>query len=188
MVASRNTVYDFIDRTMRNLERGEELAQENPHNFFEVTQLVNSTLGLLFFPTEEMFERIPETPIQEILKDTSSPRIIHQDNNRRFDTLRSAMKTLRNCFAHYNIEFDNTNNVIVGMYLWNYPEPKAESPDFVCYILVEDLRKIVKRSVNELKKGGTAISGKDKIADLEKRLCKNVRLSNSTKFSDMNGT
>lgn len=50
----KNPVIDFAERTKVNLEIiRDQLNTKPPSEVFEVTQLVNSMMGLLIFPKEE---------------------------------------------------------------------------------------------------------------------------------------
>ncbi|NMC57860.1 MAG: hypothetical protein GYA51_00475 [Candidatus Methanofastidiosa archaeon] len=57
-----NLVVDFITRTKMNLEFIENQALKN-NKVFEVTQLINSMLGLLVFPCETYINLIPQKSI-----------------------------------------------------------------------------------------------------------------------------
>ena len=56
-------VLDFALRTRKNLEAIEAL-QRLDAGVFEVTQQINSMLGLLVFPQQEYVESIPKTPLE----------------------------------------------------------------------------------------------------------------------------
>lgn len=55
-------IHDFAQRTRKNLKVIESL-QEAGLEVFEVTQLVNSCLGLLVFPQQNFVKKIPHTPL-----------------------------------------------------------------------------------------------------------------------------
>ncbi len=54
-------VRDFADRTRKNLD----FIEANQPDF-EITQLVNSCLGLITFPRQVCFDNIPETPLNKL--------------------------------------------------------------------------------------------------------------------------
>lgn len=56
-----DVVKDFAERTLVNLRQIESLS-ESGYEAYEVTQLINSLLGLLIFPKERFHESIPEIP------------------------------------------------------------------------------------------------------------------------------
>jgi hypothetical protein len=61
-------IRDFARRTRKNLAVIDQLHAEG-HEVYEVTQLVNSTLGLLVFPQQEYVAQIPSTPLAELERD-----------------------------------------------------------------------------------------------------------------------
>jgi hypothetical protein len=61
-------VRDFARRTKANLAAIERLCA-NGEEVYEVTQLVNSMLGLLVLPQQEFVDRIPETPLEQLRRD-----------------------------------------------------------------------------------------------------------------------
>ncbi len=60
-------VRDFAQRTRKNLQALRTLQKSNPEmEVYEVTQLMNSMLGLLVFPQQQYINRIPETPLDQL--------------------------------------------------------------------------------------------------------------------------
>jgi hypothetical protein len=174
MVASRNTVHDFMRRTKANLGVIENGALNEPHRFFEVTQLINSVIGLLMFPSEELLNKLPGKKLSEVGHEVELPKLLYGTYRGEEDPdVRTAIRYLRNGFAHYNIQFVNTNNVIQGLYVWNRPQPRGK-PDWIAYVSIKALRGLFeefcgifeKISRNEAEAGPLD----DKIAALEKEL------------------
>ena len=63
---------DFVERTLENLKYIEE-AEKEGRSTYEVTQLINSFLGLIVFPQEQDEEKIRKVEIdQKIIDDLSS--------------------------------------------------------------------------------------------------------------------
>jgi len=62
-------VADFAKRTRANLEtlRGIQIKNDPKLRVFEVTQLINSMLGLLVFPQQRYVDQIPEIPLAELV-------------------------------------------------------------------------------------------------------------------------
>jgi hypothetical protein len=58
---------EFISRTEKNLRAVEKLSQDG-ESVYEVTQLINSLLGLLVYPRERFFETIPEITWETMIK------------------------------------------------------------------------------------------------------------------------
>lgn len=164
-----------MDRTIRNLRAAEEIAGEDPRRFFEITQLVNSVIGMLIFPAEEALSALPEDLLLRPVAN-AHPRVLHGDKD-TFALIGPALRKLRNSFAHFNIEFENQNNQIVGLYAWSYRSPEASEPEWVAYISVEDLRALLKQGCEAFKRF-TPQQPRSKLEALEKRLNKNLRLQN----------
>ena len=150
MTSSRNTVLDFAWRTKSNLEEIQQLQAEEQKlgskpKYFEVTQLINSCIGLVIFPYEKAFDYLPEVSLdqvpiyQEVL-------ILHSVKKNEPKTLKQLIKKMRNSFAHQNMCFKNYNNQIVGVHLWGYSglnTGKKSPPDWVVYLKIDVLEKLV---------------------------------------------
>ena len=92
MTSSRNTVLDFARRTKSNLNEIQHLqiAEQKDGSkpkYFEVTQLINSCIGLVIFPYEKAFNYLPNIDLQH-LKVYRDVRIFHS-------TEKSEPKTLK---------------------------------------------------------------------------------------------
>jgi hypothetical protein len=126
----KELVEDFAKRTRINLKIFRRIQIEHPKiidnykkedpqtDMYEVTQLINSLLGLLVFPREEFIGKIPNKTIDELKNDGwPIPKIkghYNQANN-----LNQLVRYLRNAIAHCNIEFSHKHKVITGLELWN---------------------------------------------------------------------
>lgn len=111
---------DYTRRTRKNLEYIEKMVQENPEaELFEVTQLVNSLLGLLVFPFEKMRDKIPDTNLAELKEQGwSVPRIVGRFPE--LNTLKDLVRYLRNAVAHFNMDFmPDHQGMIEGVRVWN---------------------------------------------------------------------
>jgi hypothetical protein len=113
-----DVVADFAKRTRTNLRAVEEL-QTQGHEVFEVTQLVNSMLGLLVFPREEFIGRIPRIPLAE-LKAQGWPVPKTRRGFAQVPDLNELVRYLRNAISHFNIEFvADGRNQISKVRVWN---------------------------------------------------------------------
>lgn len=114
-----NLVIDFIQRTKDNLEYIERAHTLEPSaQVYEVTQLINSLLGLIVFPKEQYFHHIPATPLQELVaKGWRVPNV--SGNFDQVKNLRQLMQYLRNAIAHSNVEFISDGYQLTGIRLWN---------------------------------------------------------------------
>jgi hypothetical protein len=177
MVASRNTVSDFLDRTLRNLDKVDKEVQADPHAFFEVTQLINSAIGMLIFPYEGALDHIPETPISDIIDVRDMPSVLHGEPG-EVKTLRALFRKMRHSIAHFNVHFQNYNGQISGIYFWTYPATKAAEPDFVMYMPVDALKRSVVKAGKEVKSVLKNTQDFDRLEAVEKRLGKKLRFTN----------
>jgi HEPN family protein len=150
MAAYEVTVRHFAHRTRKNLETIEKFSKADPNSYFEVTQLINSAIGLLMFPQQEFFESIPTKSLKELTKE-GWPIPVFEHGEERTQNLRDLTKKMRNSFAHFNIDFKPDRGKIVGIYLWNRSHEKRP-PDWVCYISIEDLRKIFEKFAKLIEK------------------------------------
>ena len=113
-----NVVKDFAHRTRRNLEIIEQ-QKEAGNEAFEVTQLINSCLGLLVLPQQRFMHSIPKIPISELEQNGwVIPEVTGSFPQVR--NLNELIRYLRNAIAHFNIEFlSNDENDIQSIIVWN---------------------------------------------------------------------
>jgi hypothetical protein len=113
-------VRDFARRTQRNLEYVRS-AQHGGADVYEVTQLINSMLGLLVFPQQQYVDAIPATPVSDLERDGwPIPRIV--GDYPQVNDLNQLVKYLRNAIAHCNLEFISDSSMdIQGVQVWNVP-------------------------------------------------------------------
>ncbi len=137
----KEVIKDFAQRTRRNLEVIEQLEAEG-QEVYEVTQLINSTLGLLVFPQQEYVNAIPPIPITEMKRmGWPIPRVT--GNYKQVDDLNQLVRYLRNAIAHYNIKFiGDGKNRIQLLQVWN--EHHGDKT-WEAELSVNDLRKITDR-------------------------------------------
>ena len=114
-----NLVKDFVKRTKQNNLMLHKLQIENPNlEFYEVTQLINSLLGLLIFPQQEYLDRIPKTPLDELAKSGwPIPKVV--GDYPQVKNLNQLVRYLRNAIAHFNIKFYDEFQQIAGLTVWN---------------------------------------------------------------------
>lgn len=109
-------IKDFALRTRANLEYIKE--QHNKTKVFEVTQLINSMLGLLILP-QQLTKSIPETSLKE-LENKKWPMLQMLDSFPPALNLRELMRYLRNGVSHGHIHFiSNPAKEISGVEIWN---------------------------------------------------------------------
>lgn len=109
---------DFVARTRQNLDliRRQRARGEDA---FEVTQLINSLLGLLVFPQQAFFSSIPDKPLTQLEGEGwPVPPVIGDFPD--VDTLGDLVRYLRNAIAHFNIEFrPDRQGHVHAVQLWN---------------------------------------------------------------------
>ena len=137
-------IIDFAKRTRQHLERIEQL-QRSGEPVFEVTQLVNSLLGLLVFPQQTYFNHIPETPLSE-LHEQGWPQITSVEGCLPEDNLKQLMRMLRNSIAHCNVEFfADTRRDLAGVTVWNVNNGRTT---WKAKLTLQALRDLVDRFID----------------------------------------
>jgi len=132
---------EFIARTEANLRAIDELSKQGA-NVYEVTQLINSLLGLLIFPKERMFYKIPHIRREDMEREGWP---LPYEEKSQVRNLRELVKSIRNAVAHFNIELTHDENEIVGIRFENYSlddEDKKE-PIWVGKFELDSLRRFV---------------------------------------------
>lgn len=132
---------EFISRTEKNLRAIEKLSQDG-ESVYEVTQLINSLLGLLVYPREKFFDEIPEIT-RETMINQGWP--LPDEEISQIQNLRDLVKNMRNAVAHLNIDFIADNNEIVGIRFKNYCpcDKDREKPLWIGVYRLEPLKKFV---------------------------------------------
>lgn len=157
----RNVIRDFAERTRANLELVERTAADPGGSAHEFTQLVNSMLGLLVFPKEEYYTRIPRDSLKQLRKkgwpvpDTAGDLPPAKD-------LRELIRYMRNAITHFNIEFHASGNgELVGLTLWNLDGGASGPKTWQAFFTGEQLRDLTFRFVDVLTgpRNGDAPSG-----------------------------
>jgi hypothetical protein len=95
-------VRDFALRTQSNLEALRTVQRTRADaEVYEVTQLINSMLGLLVFPQQQYVDQIPRTPLDELERQGwPVPKVI--GNYPQAADLNDLILLLRNAVAHLN--------------------------------------------------------------------------------------
>jgi len=145
----KTLVKDFIDRTEHNLKIIEAMKRDGDE-VFEITQLINSLLGLLILPQQNFFDNIPTDSIEEARNQGwKIPDPL--DGFNQANNLRDYLRYLRNGIAHFNIEFISNNEEISGIQIWNQPQKSAIN--WRINLKVDEIKSItnkIKELVNEL--------------------------------------
>jgi hypothetical protein len=146
-------VQDFASRTKKNLAFIEDNLNKPDVEVYEVTQLVNSLLGLLVFPQQEFFEKIPEIPMRD-LEAQGWPRIHTVPQYKSLGDLKTFLRYFRNGISHFNIKFsaDDDNN-ITGLQIWNHKGGKKQNPkNWEIELSLNDLKIITEKFLELIEK------------------------------------
>jgi hypothetical protein len=122
-----NVVRDFAERTRHNLEfiraalkkPDQEAAAHKQAEVYEVTQLINSMLGLLVFPQQEYFEAIPRTPLRDLVAEGWPELDVTPGLPDQVDNLSDLMRYLRNAITHFNVKFLAPSGHLEGLRVCN---------------------------------------------------------------------
>lgn len=137
-----DVIADFARRTEENLRTIRLLAKERGATpAFEVTQLVNSMLGLLVFPQQRYFDRIPKIPIADLAA-RGWPIPVVVGNYPQITDLRQLVRLLRNAVTHCNLKFEpGADNEINALIVWN-TDPRTGNITWKSRLAVVDIDTI----------------------------------------------
>lgn len=137
-------VKDFATRTRKNLETIRELKDSDAEGeIYEVTQLINSLLGLLVFPRQEFMTAIPRTSLSDLEEaGWSIPTVV--GSGPQVTDLNQLVSYLRHAISHFNLRFlDDGNNKIAGLEVWNENPPGNEI--WRAQLTLDELENICKK-------------------------------------------
>jgi len=105
-----NFLKDFVNRTLFNLKRYESDRQECPHIYeYEVTQLINSLLGLVVFVSEKTngnnfsnYKEFGELVDRKVIQDTFCDK--KNMSLKKSDITSYYLKHFRHSLAHASVE------------------------------------------------------------------------------------
>lgn len=144
-----NLIHDFAKRTLANLDALKVLREERPEiQFYEVTNLINSMLGLLIFPQQAFVDEIPTTPLAELeAQGWPIPRVI--GNFSQAQDLNQLVRYLRNAIAHCNVKFKTgSQDEIAGIVVWNNDTRKTNAPQtWRAELNIDEVEQITRKFV-----------------------------------------
>jgi len=136
----KDLVKDFAERTRINLSIIQDEVKSG-RDAYEVTQLINSLLGLLVFPEQAFIKKIPEIKIDDLKKQGwPIPRVC--GNYSQVSDLKQLVRYLRNGIAHFNVCFTDKDGHVDGLIIWNI---KHGLKDWEAELKIEELQSIIKR-------------------------------------------
>ena len=130
----------FIARTQKNLI-AIECLKDISCKVYEVTQLLNSMLGLLIFPKERFFEKIQNKRWDMMVKEEWP---LPSEDYSHVSDLKQLITNMRNAVAHCNIELIPEHGEIISIEFRDYPwGDNHKEPHWKGVYDVASLRKFV---------------------------------------------
>ena len=148
-IDDEDIVREIARRTRRNLDVIKAQADgqdEHDPKVYEVTQLINSLLGLIVFPNEEWVKKQPDEDLS-VLFGQGWPNPVFLANKVNSSRLKDLVRYLRHSVAHCNVKFipeDLGGGFcrIASVQLWNHPNGDKEKPiDFHVEMTVEQVEQ-----------------------------------------------
>lgn len=124
-------IRSFAERTLVNLKFIEQ--HHRTSDVYEVTQLINSMLGLFIFPKETFWENLKDLPLNEIplkLSRHATPK-----------NFKDLIRLMRNSFSHFNLELYPENEEIYAIRMFNIN--KQGHKTWQATITIHQLREFV---------------------------------------------
>ncbi len=154
MIKQEDLVREFARRTRTNLDVLRKVQKERTdYKIYEVTQLINSMLGLLVFPEQKYIEQIPETPIEDLERDGwPIPEV--ESTYPQVKNLNELVRYLRNGISHCNLEFLSDDGVeITGIRIWNKDRGGRGKINWKARLKKDDLERITEKFIQLLVQG-----------------------------------
>lgn len=136
---------EYVSRTLINLD----IVKKAGSRGYEVTQLVNSLVGLLILPKEKVFSDVcDESVSKEILTQISDKVSICKDRNEKDEekNLKNIIRHMRNGVCHFHLDFLGNNGKIEEIKIEDYYEDKKTNrklKTFAVELSIELLEKFI---------------------------------------------
>jgi len=128
--------HDFAKRTKANLEYIDSAYEAGVPDVYNVTQLINSLLGMVIFLKEGKF--VPKAPLEIICGDMNFEVLI--DKNESCKNMKEFLRCFRNAIAHCNIKDFGKKEEIEGFIVYN--RHPGEGVNWKIRIKTSEIRKI----------------------------------------------
>lgn len=107
--------YDFVERTLRNIEwieKQNSIVKDDPTSmmFYEFTNLINQCLGLILLPSQFSNSTFLANFSQELTHYGVGDNIVNKIKGNKDKTLSNILRHLRNGIAHGHIQQYSVNN------------------------------------------------------------------------------
>jgi len=141
---------ELISRTETNLRAIEKLHKQGV-TVYEVTQLINSLLGLLVFPRETFLKQIPIISRNSMIKEDWP---LPDEQISQVQYLRELVRNMRNAVAHFNIELITHGNEIEGIIFKDYAlqDKDKTNPLWIGVYRVDQVRRFVDKFLASISK------------------------------------
>jgi len=130
---------EFIARTQKNLI-AIECLKDKGDEVYEVTQLLNSMLGLLIFPREKLDGKIQPKSWDTMVKEGWP---LPSGDNARVSDLEQLIRNMRNAVAHCDFEVITEHNEIISIKFGDTRDNQRKQPLWKGEYDVASLRKFV---------------------------------------------
>lgn len=134
--------HDFALRTKANLEFVEKAYQEGVPDVYNVTQLINSLLGMVIFLKEG--DHVPDVALKHFCREGDIQII--QDDNQNCAKTRQFLRRFRNAIAHCRIKDFGSKDDIQGFVL--HDQERGKPIDWKIRITTQGIRNIAFGLVN----------------------------------------
>lgn len=156
----QNFLKDFINRTLINLEYIQQ-AEKQGKEVYEVTQLVNSCLGLIVFLQQYGDELITDADICPIflkeLKESVIENTYTKDKkkDRREANFNNILYHLRNAISHGKLDFKNEEHngqmQICSIEFEDKRKKEGKTEKFIIKLSIEQIEKLAKCIIRNLR-------------------------------------
>lgn len=143
MYSPEQMLQDYAERTLKNLNYLEMCVTSYGRQVYEVTQVINSLLGVVVFPHEMASASIPALAL-ETLPPAQWPEPV-RDMNQYFVTLPEFLRCWRHAIAHGHIHFlPNADNDIESVMFEATCDHNRQNVDWKISLSVDEMFVLVR--------------------------------------------
>lgn len=142
MSAYTDFKYDFIQRTLQDIN--------NYTGNYEVTALLNSCVGLLIIPKENLFNVLPTKTVQDF--DLETQKLFINDGRHNTHSVKNIVIHIRNSISHGNFQQKSIHNgQIESLEFQDFnPPDMGGNKTFEMIISVDEFKKFAIRVATEV--------------------------------------
>lgn len=138
----------FVRRTKDNLDLAEAIQDRLPE-FWEVTFLVNSLLGLIVVPRQTLLDELHTLPVTRTGIPSWGVAFVIDGDPLPGD-LRALIKGLRNAVAHFSLSFTTEAGEIIGLHFQTYEDERATIARWAASFKIGELRAFLDHLAEEV--------------------------------------